>query len=584
MTMYRKTAVIFLFSVMFTSALPQVTHAAFNLSLISSLYDGKGFSYTGLRDYQYTNDNLDLYFWQNARGQTSQVCTYALGLSGLPDTNETYCAVEQVYFCSTGFGSGFFGSGGSATNTGGICHPSFVTSIMQKPSQEWVITTLENNLRAYFASGTYDANTGTFSYAAADPGYRDYCPATHADGPGSYFNYSTTSPTYPPDDGYVVCDVYYQSGTQTVTASLSANPSSVNAGSASALTYTCTNATSASVDNGVGTLSPPSSGTVSVSPNTTTTYTLTCTNATNSSTAQTTVTVTSQPDLSAGATSPSTAVTGTPVTLSSSITNSGNTSTGAAFTDLFQRATDSYGTGATDIGTYSNATTGAGATAVASLSYTFPSAGTFYVRVCADKSSAANTGVITESDESNNCGPWTLVSVSAAAAPSCTFTGSPTASVPSTLSWSCVNVTSCTGGGFSTGFGSPITGSASVSVAGTYTLSCTGSYGPVTSAVTVGSSCSGTRTGTVAASPNRIRATVSTPVTFTLSAIQNVQTSCVLSGPQVSQTFTSNACTVAGTSYTQNLTLTTQGVYTLTCDGVKVSSTIVNVLPNFTEF
>ena len=383
------------------------------------------------------------------------------------------------------------------------------------------------------------------------------------------------------------CTTKVHAGTvQVPVATLAANPSSITSGGSSSLSYSCTNsATSASIDNGVGTLSSPDSGVVSVSPANTTTYTLTCSNSAGSATAQATVTVSvSQADLTAGAVSPTSAIAGTPISLTATISNPGAGSTGVAFTDLFQRATDSYGTGATDIGTYNNAVLANGANTSASLSYTFPSAATWYVRACADKSSAANTGVITESDESNNCGRWTLVSVAAAAAPSCTFTGSPTASVPSTLSWSCVNVTSCTGGGFSTGFGSPITGSASVSVAGTYTLSCTGSYGPVTSAVTVGSSCSGTRTGTVAASPNRIRATVSTPVTFTLSAIQNVQTSCVLSGPQVSQTFTSNACTVAGTNYTQNLTLTTQGVYTLTCDGVKVSSTIVNVLPNFTEF
>jgi CARDB len=543
-----------------------------------------------MRDYQYDNGTLGPYFWQNARGQTSQICSYVLGLSGLPDTNETYCAVEQIYFCSTGFGSGFWGSGGGATNTGGICRPDFVVSVVQKPAQQWAIATLENNLRAYFSSGVLDLNTYTIAYSGSDPGYRDYCPANHADGPGSYSYYSTSSPIYPPNDNYVTCDIYHQNGTQTATASLSATPSTINSGSSSALTYSCTNATSATIDNGVGAVSP-TAGTIGVTPGVTTTYTLTCTNASGSATAQATVSVTSvPPDLSASLSAPGAAIAGTPTTLQATITNTGGASTGIAFTDLFQRATDAFGSGATDIGTYANAVLANGGSNPATLSYSFPSGGTWYVRVCADKSSSANMGVITESDENNNCAgaggdSWTPVTVSGSTpAPTCTFSANPTGSVPSTLTWSSTDTTSCTGGGFSTGRFSPPSGTASVSTAGSYTLTCTGAGGSCTQSLSVGGTCSGTRTGTVSATPNRIKASVATSVTFSLSAIQNVQTSCVLTGPGVSQTFPANSCTVAGTTYSQSLTLTTQGIYTLTCDGVKVNSTIVNVIPNFTEF
>jgi hypothetical protein len=140
-----------------------------------------------------------------------------------------------------------------------------------------------------------------------------------------------------------------------------------------------------------------------------------------------TVTVTTPlPDLTTGAVTPTAATAGSAVTLQATVTNGGTASTGATFTDLFQKANDASGTGATDIGTYANATlsnTGGSNTTNAQLSYTFPAgdAGTTkYVRVCADKQSTAGTGVITEGDEANNCGAWTAVTVTSAAQPDLT--------------------------------------------------------------------------------------------------------------------------------------------------------------------
>jgi len=54
----------------------------------------------------------------------------------------------------------------------------------------------------------------------------------------------------------------------------------------------------------------------------------------------------------------------------------------------------------------------AGGSANGSVSHTFSSAGTYSVRVCSDKTSSAGGGVISESDENNNCSAWTNVSVS----------------------------------------------------------------------------------------------------------------------------------------------------------------------------
>jgi hypothetical protein len=72
--------------------------------------------------------------------------------------------------------------------------------------------------------------------------------------------------------------------------SFSAIPSTITAGESSTLSWSVTDATSVTIDNGVGTVAL--SGTTAVSPTTTTTYTLTATNTAGSVTATTTVTVT----------------------------------------------------------------------------------------------------------------------------------------------------------------------------------------------------------------------------------------------------------------------------------------------------
>ena len=73
------------------------------------------------------------------------------------------------------------------------------------------------------------------------------------------------------------------------TAKLSASPSSITAGETSTLTWTTTNATTVSIDQGIGAVSP--SGTSVVSPTNTTQYTLTATGPGGTATASTTVTV-----------------------------------------------------------------------------------------------------------------------------------------------------------------------------------------------------------------------------------------------------------------------------------------------------
>lgn len=117
------------------------------------------------------------------------------------------------------------------------------------------------------------------------------------------------------------------------------------------------------------------------------------------------------PDLTTGPVSSSATAPLIAIFLSATVTNA-NASTGAVFSTLFQSATSDTGANATDIGAVGSSAYSAGESMGASLSYNFPASGTYYFRACADKSSAADAGVITESNENNNCGAWTAVVVS----------------------------------------------------------------------------------------------------------------------------------------------------------------------------
>jgi hypothetical protein len=105
-----------------------------------------------------------------------------------------------------------------------------------------------------------------------------------------------------------------------------------------------------------------------------------------------------------------------PVMLSARITNNGKLSTGVGFTDLFEINKDAPPAG----GLFANIQVKIATTTVALtpnqtktqfLKYTFPSAGAWYVRLCAD-TNASNVGIIDESNPDDNCSPnWTKVEV-----------------------------------------------------------------------------------------------------------------------------------------------------------------------------
>jgi hypothetical protein len=108
------------------------------------------------------------------------------------------------------------------------------------------------------------------------------------------------------------------------TATFGANPTSVNLGQSSALTWTTTNATSVSIDNGVG--SQAVNGTVNVSPTTTTIYTLTATGGGGTTTKTATVTVVQPAPTATFSAAPTTITLGSSSTLTWTTTNASSIS------------------------------------------------------------------------------------------------------------------------------------------------------------------------------------------------------------------------------------------------------------------
>jgi len=115
-----------------------------------------------------------------------------------------------------------------------------------------------------------------------------------------------------------------------------------------------------------------------------------------------------KPDLRAGIVTPTSTTINTPTTLSSTITNDGGGSTGKSFLSFFTINI----TGKTNVElSVVIPTLGAKIGNVAVVSHSFSSAGVYSIRACADKKSGSDAGTITESNEDNNCGPWTTLTV-----------------------------------------------------------------------------------------------------------------------------------------------------------------------------
>lgn len=147
--------------------------------------------------------------------------------------------------------------------------------------------------------------------------------------------------------------------------------------------------------------------------------------------------VAGKPDLTVSGINPTSAIAGVPTTYSATVTNTGNASTGIGFKNFYQIKTGTVGVGSGNIFTkiiniahaaevitdlpYTNMNAlGAGASDQARQTYTFPDAGVYAIRVCADKANRNDaTGVIPESNEDNNCGGWTQINVTGQCNPAC---------------------------------------------------------------------------------------------------------------------------------------------------------------------
>lgn len=218
-----------------------------------------------------------------------------------------------------------------------------------------------------------------------------------------------------------------KSATVTVTGSgvpvvtISASPVSVSSGGSSTLTWSVTNSPSSCTASNGWSGSKAASGSQStgaISSNTL--FTLSCSNASGSGSNSATVTVTSgsTPDLTASVlTFPTTGTAGSAQSYIATISNIGGATTGVGFSNFFQ-VNSGYNGGGTsfDRTAISVSALASGGSVNIVDSIAFSSAGNKSVRVCADKTSSAGGGVVTESNETDasNCTGWTNVTVGAA--------------------------------------------------------------------------------------------------------------------------------------------------------------------------
>ena len=290
-------------------------------------------------------------------------------------------------------------------------------------------------------------------------------------------------------------------------------------------------------------------------------------------------------DLTAGATSVPAATAGTPVTFSANASNIGTGASGS-FPTRFQVANQAI---TSTVGNTSSGyiTLAAGASQGRTAPYTFASAGTYNVRACANQTNDGSTNIVTESNYANNCGPWTQVSVSAAASTgslSCnvsnrnpapgttvTYTAIPSNGASGPFSWNDTQ-----GGSYGTG--------ASVQRlipgAGPYVMSVNGQnvISPATCPV-VGGTCANA-SASISASPNRVREGQTTTVTWSATGVDS---SCTITGPGVNQSVTGASCVIPNGSATP--TINAQSVYRISCDnGETVDEVVVNLIPGFIEF
>jgi hypothetical protein len=298
-----------------------------------------------------------------------------------------------------------------------------------------------------------------------------------------------------------------------------------------------------------------------------------------------TVTQGTMPNLVAGTVTlnPAAPSSGSPTTLSATITNSG-TVTAANVQNIFQ----------IENGPLIQATSGpitvtAGGNQAVNASYQFPGVGTYRVRACAD-SNTSWTGTINESNEGDNCGPWKSVTI-AGASVSCTV-NKQTALLGDTVTYTAVPSTGVTApyawtaSDGASGLGTAITASRIFSTAGTYAMQVTGTGASAPGFcpnVQAGAGACGVLTSaTITATPARISSGGTAQISWNATGVSG---SCTISGPGITTTISAADASCNTSSATMPLTtpaLTSQAIYTIDCNGIK-STAIVNVVPAIKE-
>lgn len=283
------------------------------------------------------------------------------------------------------------------------------------------------------------------------------------------------------------------------------------------------------------------------------------------------------PNLTASTVDQSAARVDVPVTLSATISNKGVKSTGRDFPNLFQINPGKVPASLAEtlVKRNSVSATLAGESEVpTSITYTFPSVGTWYVRVCADDS---NIGlhVITESDEDDNCGnEWKAISV--------TVDGPVDPEDPdgpgepggcSTVGNSCTAVNSC---------GMPTPGRVNSSCV------CT----PIDPVCTGGPGGSGAPEVEIGADPLRVPEGETTKVTWRAINVVSCTIETTVPARPVPDLLDAPRRFVGGEGVVlegeRNPIITVQSVFRISCTGLDGSTVddqvIVNVLPDFNEF
>lgn len=309
-------------------------------------------------------------------------------------------------------------------------------------------------------------------------------------------------------------------------------------------------------------------------------------------------------DLTVSGITPTSAIAGTATTFSATIYNTGTGSTGIGFKNFYQVKSGTVGYTThnlfaklfniahaaetiTDLTATTMSALAARGNGTATQTYTFPAAGIYGIRVCADKADRNGTngnpnGEISESNELNNCGGWTDVNVTAACTPGASCSASNACNYASGTYDSSCNC-SATVPPVPANYGNACPSTPPTNVcgqAGSGTILCNGTCSAVTPPDT---QCY--PTVSLSADPTRVRSGGSTTLSWTTSGA----TSCTLTGQNGLNLSVAAGSLAAGSAVSNTnsgLPIDAETTFTLRCTnayGAATDSETVTLVPVFIE-